>query len=448
MSPARAPATTDISLPEAPVPGPLAVGFSGGLDSSVLLHRLAADAGLRARGLRALHVDHGLHADAASWAAHCRATCDAIGIALDILRVRVDTQAGLGLEGAARAARHAAFAGALGTGEILTLAHHRDDQAETFLLRALRASGVDGLAAMRPWRAYPPGWLWRPLLDVPRSQLLAYAQAHGLQWIEDPSNARDDIDRNLLRHQVLPLIRQRWPHVDAAFARAATLQADSADLLAQDDARLLAEASAGDPQRLDVAILRSLPAARVARLLRLWTATLGLPALPAQGLRRIASDLLVDTPGDDARFAWRDACIRRWRGWLHADSCQPPLPPDLLMTWAPDTPLTLPGGDILSMPSSAPLPAGTVFIVHARSGGERITLAGRRHSHALKHVLQDAGIPPWMRARLPLLSTPTGELLAAGDLVSSASFADWLERHGAQLSWQRASASHRADRGD
>ena len=185
------------------------VGFSGGLDSTVLLRLLAGDADIRRHGLRAIHVHHGLHADADAWAAHCRRTCDALDVPLSIVHVDVDRASGLGLEGAARATRHRAFEEGLRDDEILALAHHRDDQAETFLLRALRGSGVDGLAAMRPWRAYANGWLWRPLLDVPRDALQAHATAHGLAWIEDASNGDPRFDRNFLRNEVMPLLRQR-----------------------------------------------------------------------------------------------------------------------------------------------------------------------------------------------------------------------------------------------
>ena len=155
-----------MKLPESPRLAPILVGYSGGLDSTVLLHLLASDADLRRRGLRAIHVHHGLHAEADAWAAHGERECAALGVPLQAVRVEVDAGAGLGIEGAARAARHRAFAAALGDGEILALAHHRDDQAETFLLRALRGSGVDGLAAMRPWRAHARGWLWRPLTGI------------------------------------------------------------------------------------------------------------------------------------------------------------------------------------------------------------------------------------------------------------------------------------------
>lgn len=112
-------------LPKPPLPAPLLIGFSGGMDSTVLLHLLRQ----HAHSLRALHVHHGLHAQADDWAAHCQHICDELGVPLEIVHVAVARDSGLGPEGAARAARHAAFAQALGVGEILTLAHHQDDQA-------------------------------------------------------------------------------------------------------------------------------------------------------------------------------------------------------------------------------------------------------------------------------------------------------------------------------
>ncbi|MCC7248835.1 MAG: tRNA lysidine(34) synthetase TilS, partial [Lysobacter sp.] len=224
---------------------PVVVGFSGGLDSTVLLHRLAADPAMRAHGLRAVHIDHGLHPDATRWAEHARTVCAALGIECRTITVAVPRESGLGPEASARRARRAAFAEALAAGEVLALAQHRDDQAETFLLRALRASGPDGLAAMRPWRAFASGWMWRPLLDVPRSDLLAYAEREGLQWIEDPSNRDESIDRNWLRHRVLPLLRERWPQADVALARAAALSAEASDLLIEGDDAALTQARAG-----------------------------------------------------------------------------------------------------------------------------------------------------------------------------------------------------------
>ncbi|HEX7916403.1 MAG TPA: tRNA lysidine(34) synthetase TilS, partial [Rudaea sp.] len=184
-------------------PGALVVGYSGGADSSVLLHMLARSVVARARGLRAIHVDHGLHADSAAWSEHCRATAAELNIALDVVRVEVERDRGSGLEDAARMARRAAFARLLHPGEILALAHHRDDQAETVLLKLLRGAGPEGLGGMRGLRAFGAGYLWRPLLAEPRAALLTYAREHDLRWLDDPSNTDTTLRRNFLRGEIL-----------------------------------------------------------------------------------------------------------------------------------------------------------------------------------------------------------------------------------------------------
>lgn len=413
---------------------PVVAAFSGGLDSCVLLHLLAADPGREATGLRALHVHHGLHPEADAWAAHCQSICDRLGVALTVMRVQVDRTAGLGLEGAARAARHVAFAAALGDDEILALAHHRDDQAETFLLRALRSSGVDGLAAMRAWRPYARGWLWRPLLDQPRAALHAYAVAQGLRWIEDPGNASTDHDRNFLRHAILPRLRKRWPQTTEALARSATLCAEGADLLAAEDATALA-AARRTPRDLAIEALNALPVTRRARVLRHWIAELGLPPLPARGIARIERVLLAAPRDARACFDWHGARVQRWRDLLHADWQRPPLAANWSTTWDGRVPLTLPTGDTLALEGATGFDAP--LRVHARRGGERLRLPGRAHSHALKHLLQDAALPPWQRERLPLLSAVDGTLLAAGDALLAAPLAQWLAARDARLAWTR-----------
>lgn len=485
-------------LPDAP----LCVGFSGGLDSAVLLHLLASSPEAHERGLRAMHVHHGLQERADDWAAHCRDVCAALSVPLTIHHVTVPRDSGLGIEGAARQARRAAFAEQLGDSEVLALAHHLDDQAETFLLRALRASGPDGLAAMPAWRPFARGHLWRPLLHVPRAALERYAHAHGLLWIDDPSNTDVSFDRNFLRQRVLPLLRERWPRAAASMARSAALCGEASGLLADEDARALracalavgaaptemiaapsvATGSAPPPRlgtpaattrlgppaapeatspSLSRAALIALPSARRARVLRRWIDELGLPPLPAGGIARIESEVLPARGDADAAFEWAGASVRAWRDWLHAERAQPPLPADWEARWDGREPLSLPGGGLLELRVSVeaasaaigesavdtrsgharPPPDAPAFtpplIVHPRHGGERITLPGRSHSHSLKHVLQESGIPPWERARLPLLSSAEGEVLAAGDRIISAALRDRLDARQFTLVWRR-----------
>jgi tRNA(Ile)-lysidine synthase len=407
---------------------PILVGLSGGLDSTVLLH-LLAHSPLRSNGLRAIQVHHGLHADADAWAAHCESLCASLDVPLTVVRVEV-RDGGDGPEAAARAARHAAFERELRDGEILALAHHRDDQAETFLLRALRGSGPDGLGAMRAWRRFGHGWLWRPLLAQPRAALRDYATAHELRWIEDPSNADQRFDRNFLRNRVLPLLRERWPQADASFARSAALNADAADALAQLDGAALDALL--DDDHLPCDVVRAMPADARARLLRRWIGRLGLPPLPADGMRRIDSELLPAAEDRVPHYDWSGARILRWGGRLHAlRSAGDAWPLDWQREWDGSGPLPLPDGGTLALEGAARF--DSTLRVRARIGGERIVLPRRTHSHALKHVLQERGLPPWERARLPLLFAADGVLLAAGTDILAAPFADWLSRHGARL---------------
>ncbi|QWP74639.1 tRNA lysidine(34) synthetase TilS [Lysobacter sp. K5869] len=412
---------------------PLCVGYSGGLDSSVLLHALAAAPAARARGLRAWHVHHGLHADADAWAAHCARICAGYGLELSVSRVSVARGGGDGPEAAARAARHAAFAADLGAGEVLALAHHRDDQAETLLLRLLRGSGPDGLAAMREWRDCGRGRLWRPLLALPRAALEAYAQRHGLEWIDDPSNEEERYDRNFLRHRALPLLRERWPQADATLAQSARLQDEAASLLEADDAAALAQVRSLDPHALAREGLRALAPARRARVLRRWIAALELPPLPAQGVAQIERELLPARADAEAEFAWNGAAVRAWRDLLYAQWQRAPLPREWRVEWDGRAPLALPGGGRLRLDGAAAFDAP--LIACARAGGERIALPGRAHRHSLKHALQALGVPPWERERLPLLLDDDGDVWAAGDLLYSARLEAWLRERGARLEW-------------
>lgn len=430
------PCAVSAALPD-PAPAAVLVGLSGGLDSSALLHALAQQPHYRRAGLRALHVHHGLHAEADAWADHCAAFCAALAIPLQVLRVQVPRDNGHGLEAAARQARRTAFAQALGEGEWLALAQHRDDQAETFLLRALRASGPDGLAAMQPLRSFAHGMLWRPLLSLPRSELHAYAQRHALSWIEDPSNADPGFDRNFLRLQVLPLLRQRWPHAGAALARSAQLCGEAGTLLDTDDQAAL-EALREDPAApLSLPRLRALPAPRRARVLRRWVAQAGLPPLPAAGLVAIERTLLHARADASAQFAWHGATLRGWRDALYAERDPPPPPADWQAQWDGRAPLALPDGRCLRLRAGTPLAFDAPLLVRLRQGGERIVLPGRVHSQALKQVLQERAVPPWQRARLPLLFDAE-RLLAAGDRIVAAPLYAWLQAHDAALALDAA----------
>lgn len=434
------------------------VGLSGGLDSTALLHALATSVSSRPSGLRAIHIHHGLHDDADQWERHCLQFCQRLGVALVIERVQVVRDAGKGLEASAREARYHAFQRHLRDDERLVLAHHQDDQAETVLLRLLRASGSDGLAAMRPSRSFGGGSLVRPLLDVTRADLKHYAQANGLNWMEDSSNLDENLDRNFLRHRVLPALLERWPHANAALARSATLLAEDAQLLGEEARKRLHQARGPEPTSLQANTLREFERPWRARVLRQWLSELGLPPLPGHALATIDSDLLGTQSGSRAEHRWDDAVLRRWRDWLHVETKRDALPPDWSCRWDGRGSLLLPTGDLLFFARSSPEASGSMqeeaaleeslvaqafgdFLVCARHGGERVNLPGRTHSHALKQCLQEAGVPPWQRERLPLLLAADGEVLAAGDVIVSARLDQYCRDCSVHLNWRQAPLS-------
>lgn len=412
------------ALPDAPI----AVGFSGGLDSSVLLHALSR---IRPRAIEALHVDHGLQPDSARWAQHCLRQAADWGVPCRILRAEVEPAHPDGLEAAARAARYASFATALPADGLLALAHHQDDQAETVLLRLLRRAGPRGLAAMRPLSRGDDGlWRWRPLLDVPRTALQAYAERFALPALDDPMNADPRFDRVFLRCSVLPALQSRWPGSSAALAA-------SAGLLAGEDQRrdaavraALAHCRGLDPASVLLAPLAATDPLLRRPLLHAWLSELGAPSLPGALLQRLADGLAATPDRGFPSLRWAGWQIERYRDELRA---APAGPTDFAeRSWDGREPLQLPGGELCLLGRSA-LPWAAM--VRPRRGGERLALPGRGHHHSLKTCLQALGIPPWERRGLPLLFDPDGQLAAAGDLLYSARFDAWLGDAGARLRW-------------
>jgi tRNA(Ile)-lysidine synthase len=236
------------------------VGFSGGLDSTVLLHAATRVVGAAGLGLAALHVHHGLSRNADAWAAACGKFCGSLGIPVTVLRVQVPARSGEGLEAAARRLRHKALSDQ--PADWVLLAHHADDQAETVLHNLLRGSGVRGAAAMPESR----GRTLRPLLGLGRAILLEYAQNHRLEWIEDESNSDLRYTRNFLRRELIPAIESRFPRASAQLAAAAGHFRETDALL--DDLAVLDLGPSRPEFPLPLTLFRQLSDARARNLLR------------------------------------------------------------------------------------------------------------------------------------------------------------------------------------
>jgi tRNA(Ile)-lysidine synthase len=420
-------------LAKAPA-GALCVGFSGGMDSTVLLHALAALPAARERGLRALHIDHGLNAASNAWARSCAEFCAALAIPFAPVEVRVENIDELGVEGAARKARYAAFASQLSNGELLVLAHHRDDQAETLLLRLLHGAGHEGLAGMRPLRRFEHAWLWRPLLDISRETLRDYAAQHALQWIEDPSNSDSQHARNHVRNQVMPALAARWPDASRRIAAAASRMREESEVLDAATRTAFNDVGREDPDTLDLDALRALAPALRRSVIACWLDARNLPR-PPPGIWLRLADLLDAREDASPLLSWHGAELRRYRTTLYAMRPLPPTQTDWKLDWTGAESLQLPAGfGRLSLEPATTFDAP--IIVRARRGGERLDQPGSHRE--LRTLLQDLGIPPWVRERLPLLCSAAGDVLAAADLALSPAFAKQLAERRARLLWQRA----------
>lgn len=417
------------------------IAFSGGLDSTVLLDLMQS---LRADlpPFQAIHVDHGLQARSAEWAAHCRSWCARRSVACTVVRIEGAPPAGASVEAWAREARYAALAAQLGPGELLLTAHHADDQLETFLLQALRGAGPAGLSAIAPWRAFGPGFLARPLLGATREQLAAYARARGLAWLEDPSNGDQGLDRNYLRHSVLPALRARWPQAAHTVARSAR-QCAAADAQLQSWADGTARAGMIVDGALMLAPWRLRAAPERELLLRHWLKAGGWPLPSARMLATIADQLAGAAPDRQVVLHYPGVEIRRHRDRAHV---MVPLGeiPRMRLAWPdPPQPLELPAGlGVLSLEvGEGALDAarlrGRRLEVGFRQGGERLQLPGRRHHTALGELCRAAGMASWLRDRLPLLWVD-GELAAVADRWVAAPFARPPGVAALCLHWRRA----------
>lgn len=430
-----------------PVPSSYCVAFSGGCDSSVLLDALHRGVGKLPAPLRAVHVHHGLSREADAWAARCRAVAEGLALRCDLLKVDAVPRAGESRESRARQARYAALAAHLPDRTMLLTAHHRDDQAETVLLQLLRGAGPGGLAGMAALAARDFGWHGRPLLDMDRVDIRAYAMQHALDWVDDPSNADIGLDRNFLRHAVMPLLRERWPGLGAALARSARHCAAAERLTVAHGARLLTAAPAVHRYRVPTAYLLQQTADDQAFLLRHWLALAGFPIPDANRLHRLVSEVALARANAKPVVSWPGAEVRRYRGALYAMSPLPAIPNAAPIAWPTKRTLALPSGlGVLVLGESGlALDAGAIgrgeLSVRFRGEGIAATPVGREGRRSFKRICQDWDIPPWLRQRIPLLYVD-GRLAAIGDLLACEPFGAEAAQEVVRLLWKRSPNLH------
>lgn len=432
--------------PLLPAHSAILIGLSGGLDSVVLLHllkRLAPDYSWQ---LSALHVHHGISPDADAWADFCAELCAQYAIPLRIEHVDIAPLRARGIEAAARELRHAAFSRQ--ACDYVALAQHADDQAETLLLQLLRGAGVRGASAMpvlspskRPLlirRSSAPALL-RPLLHSSRQEILDYAGARQLRWIEDESNADHSYPRNFLRHRVLPALAEKFPAYRDTLARSAQNFAEAGDLL--DELAGQDAAAAMDAGTLAVAALQSLSPARAKNLLRYFLHRLGAPMPQLVQLHDMLQQLCGAREDAAVCVGYGDGWqVRRYRSRVYALRALGDFDRYFILGWQGEAMLDWPalqtrlgfqqkqgGGINLGRLQQAPV------TLRLRHGGEALRPHPKAATRSLRNLLQERHIPPWRRERLPLLYCGD-ELVCVPGVAIAAEFQAHAQQSGLHLS--------------
>lgn len=418
------------------------IAYSGGMDSHVLLHAFNEIRNSLRADLTAVHIDHGINKNSGDWAEHCRMVCTELGIQLITHRLDGQCPRGESVESWARSRRYRIFREGMGAGEVLCTAQHRDDQAETLLLQLFRGSGPKGLSAMPEIRHFGPGWLMRPLLEFPRDSLRGYALAGELSWIEDAMNADQNYDRNFLRHGILPELRVRWPNLSVVLSRAGAHQAEAAVLLDELAALDIKTHLLPDPNTLSLSGMQNLSMPRRRNLIRYWIRTLDLPAPDSRTLEHILSDVIASREDAQPCISWRGMEIRRYRQVLYLVTRPTDCDSSGTQLWNLGSPYATALGRLLAVRgrgrgiSTTALPAGQLAIRYRR-GGETIQPAGRKHHHALKKLLQEQHILPWLRDRIPLLYFKE-ELVAVAGFWIAERYRAGPDEDAWQISWEGA----------
>ncbi|UDG80639.1 tRNA(Ile)-lysidine synthase [Candidatus Hartigia pinicola] len=402
------------------------VGFSGGIDSTVLLHVLCHIKNYYRpfMKIRAIHIHHGLNVKASAWEAHCKILCQQWNIPLVCHYITVDSSNN-GIESSAREARYQSYRNELHDDEIILTAQHLDDQAETFILALKRGSGPAGLSSMPELLRFNTtdrqSWLLRPLLEIVRSNLEIYANENKLSWIEDDSNKDVRYDRNFLRLHVIPILSKRWPYFSVAVSRSALLCADQESLLDE----LLADALhniIGDQGELFINGLLDCSSAKRNALLRRWIALhqVSMPSLNT--LKRIWQEVALARQDAQPICQLGHVDIRRSQGKLWIVRRIKNLLGQKIQ-WEYPKPLILPEelGLLKVMQGEGnirpPLPTEKVTVLFGVQGALKIV--GRRHSRNSKKIWQELGVSPWMRRRIPLIYYNNQLITAVGYFITS-----------------------------
>jgi tRNA(Ile)-lysidine synthase len=394
----------------------MTVALSGGVDSVVLLHLLHQLQKTQNFTLKASHVHHGLSKNADKWVKFCEKLCTKLSIPLDVNYVKLPQKKSLGIEGEARQLRYEKLL--TSKTDLVVLAHHEDDQAETFLLQLIRGAGVKGLSSMAHFDDIRK--LWRPLLNTSRSDIESYAKKHQLKWIEDESNQNTDFDRNFIRSKVLAILKNRFSHIIKVISRSSAHLAEAQNLL-DDLAKLDLKnslKSCNYKHKLQVKTLDKLSNSRAKNILRYWL-EINDQLMPSKDL---LDELLrqVLTAKKDATIKIqisKNFEIRRYKDEIYIVKKNLKGQKNYEIIWKGESEILLPNGAQLNFKKVKGRGINFKFLdnqklkIRNRQGGEFFKPDSKRPTKKIKQLLQESDLPPWEREFFPIIFV--GDELAA-----------------------------------
>lgn len=401
------------------------VAYSGGVDSHVLLHLCSSSVEL-VNKITAVHVHHGLQKEADFWAAHCEKIAKSLSVNFKLFHVDGSPNPGESPEEAARNARYNALKPLMGINDALLIAQHRDDQLETVLLQLFRGSGLRGLSGIPESMPFAQGLMLRPLLNVAKSDIDDYAKKRHLNWVDDPSNQQNDMDRNYLRNVIIPQLKDRWVACDKTVARSARHCAEAQLIVSAVAEELFYPVFDKTNRTLNISRLCEHKIPRQQLIIRHWFQLLGLKMPSQVFVERIQNEVVLAREDAEPMLSGQGFAIRRYRDNLYCVRLPEPEPPEEIAWLHTENMINFTERRrLFYVHSSVGIPYDkwqkAKVIVKFRDGGEKIRLPNRKDRHTLKKLFQEAGVPPWERDLVPLIYMDN-KLAAVGDLWISADF--------------------------
>ncbi len=415
------------------------IAYSGGVDSHVLLHLVASNPEFKSK-ITAIYVHHGLQVEADAWAVHCQAAALSLGVAFKTIKVKIDTDSGKSLEELARDARYQALKPLVGINDVVLLAQHREDQLETVLLQLFRGAGVQGLSGMPAMIYFGKGSMCRPLLDVPKQDINDYAVDNNLSWIEDPSNNSNDFDRNFLRNQIVPQLKQKWPALDKTVARSARHCANAHQSIERLSKDFLSPIINNSDCTLNISKLLEHDFSMQCLGIREWFKRNQLRMPSEKIVHSIIKQVINAKESRNPELKVQGYCIRRYRNKLFCLKITEITQQSFEQQWPIGSKyIKLSDESMITVSDSDKGIARKVWdsaelVIKFRIGTEKIKLPGREGRHTLKKLYQEQGIPPWERNLIPLIYLDN-QLAAIANLWISADFFSDEKEHCYHIDW-------------